>query len=59
MEEKTVRDAETMKINEWLFRDAVSDLAELLMKWGFKPKEAWTESEKFWKKHKKKLNEVL
>ena len=40
-------------------REAVLDMAQFLMSYGFKPDEALKVAKKFWKKYKKKLKSVL
>jgi len=47
-----------IKIPETLRMEATLDLANLLMKWGFKPSEAIKTAEGFWKKNAKKLEEI-
>ena len=42
-----------------LLHEAILDMTDLLVNYGFKPDEAFEEAKKFWKKHNKKLKEVL
>lgn len=37
----------------------IMELAEFLTERGFRPDEAYKESERFWRKHRKKLDRVL
>lgn len=48
-----------MKFVDMLKRDYTLDLADFLMKRGFKPNDALKTSEDFWKKNWKKLKKVL
>jgi hypothetical protein len=48
-----------IKVEDILFQEAVYEMADMLMKKGFEPKEAFKVSEDFWKKNKKKLKEVF
>lgn len=42
-----------------LYNEAVLQMSELLIDWGFAPEDALKESRNFWKKHKKKLYQVV
>ena len=48
-----------MSFEESLKKEYILDLAEYLIKKGFKPKEAYKLSENFWKKNWKKLKKVF
>jgi len=46
-------------VEKMILNEAIYDMADLLMRYGFPPKEAFQVSEKFWKKYKKKIRELL
>jgi hypothetical protein len=48
-----------MKLEDILVKEAVVEMADFLMRKGFAPKEAYSVSEEFWKKYKKKLKEII
>jgi len=39
--------------------EAILDLANFLLRYDFTPSEAMAEARNFWKKHKKKLKQIL
>jgi hypothetical protein len=44
---------------DWLMREAVIDMTNHCIDYGFDPKNAINESEKFWRKHRKMLERVF
>lgn len=48
-----------MTLEKYVKQEAILNMADFLMGYGFKPKDALKVSESFWKKHRKKLKDVL